>query len=307
MKRLSVLWALVLVFGIVGNINAALLWKDLNTPGDRLLTLDESTGLEWLDMSMTLGMSVNDVMDALFGNTQILPLTGVYAGFRYANLSEVTHLYQEAGMTNFSNVMSTDNWVGAHILGELLGVTDTHHSDPVWQQEAIVLEGPGLAYAPHFTVNDYGHIQAAQVSVSAIGNELTFDDTNSGIASYLVRESVPIPIANFIADNTSGVAPLTANFSDTSTGDITDWLWNFGDGETSIEENPVHTYDNTGTYTVSLTVSSPGGSDSEVKADYITVSEPDDDDGDNGGGGGRRRGLFYLNATLGYFPDITTS
>lgn len=290
MKRLPVIGALVLVFGIAGNVNADLVWKDLNTSDDRLLTLDESTGLEWLDMSMTLGKSVNDVMDSLFGNTDILPLAGVYAGFRYATLSEVTHLYQEAGMTDLDNAWSTDNWVGAHILGQLLGVTDTHHSDPVWIQEAIVIEGPGLAYAPHFVVDDTPTIQAARVTVSAIGNEKDFDVTDNGIASYLVRESaVPIPSANFIADSTSGVAPLTVNFSDESTGDITNWLWDFGDGENSTDQNPTYTYINKGIYTISLTVSGPDGSDSEIKAEYITVSESDGgggtDEGDEGNTG----------------------
>ncbi len=82
------------------------------------------------------------------------------------------------------------------------------------------------------------------------------------------------PTANFTASPTSGCAPLTVNFTDQSTGDITSWSWDFGDGTTSTEQNPTHTYNSAGTYTVSLTVTGPGGSDTETKVDYITVSEP---------------------------------
>ena len=42
--------------------------------------------------------------------------------------------------------------------------------------------------------------------------------------------SVPPPAADFTATPTSGVAPLTVGFSDQSTGSITSWTWNLGDG-----------------------------------------------------------------------------
>ena len=79
--------------------------------------------------------------------------------------------------------------------------------------------------------------------------------------------------ADFSASPTSGPAPLRVNFTDQSTGDITSWSWDFGDGATSTEQNPSHTYTDAGTYTVSLTVTGLGGSDTEVKANFITVLE----------------------------------
>jgi uncharacterized delta-60 repeat protein len=82
-------------------------------------------------------------------------------------------------------------------------------------------------------------------------------------------------VANFSADPTFGVAPLTLIFTDLSTGDIDTWSWDFdNDGtEDSTEQNPVYTYDVVGTYTVSLTVSGLGGSDVDTRIDYITVGE----------------------------------
>ncbi len=79
------------------------------------------------------------------------------------------------------------------------------------------------------------------------------------------------PVANFSGSPTSGCVPLTVNFTDLSTGDISTWSWTFGDGGTSGQQNPSHQYTSAGTYTVSLTVTGPGGSDSETKTGYITV------------------------------------
>lgn len=81
----------------------------------------------------------------------------------------------------------------------------------------------------------------------------------------------PVPTCDFIADVTSGAAPLTVNFTDLSMDSVDTWSWDFGDGGVSSEENPSYDYSTPGTYTVSLTVSGPGGSDSHTKTDYITV------------------------------------
>jgi PKD repeat protein len=80
-------------------------------------------------------------------------------------------------------------------------------------------------------------------------------------------------VADFTASPTSGQRPLTVQFTDQSLGFINSWLWDFGDGVTSTLQSPTHTYTLTGTFTVSLTVSGPGGSDTEVKTDYIAVQE----------------------------------
>ena len=85
------------------------------------------------------------------------------------------------------------------------------------------------------------------------------------------------PTADFEADHTSGYAPLTVQFTDQSTEGssfITSWLWDFGDGGGGTLQNPTHTYDTAGTYTVTLTVTTYVGSHSETKSQYITVNPP---------------------------------
>jgi len=82
------------------------------------------------------------------------------------------------------------------------------------------------------------------------------------------------PSANFTSNTTQGDMPLSVQFNDTSTGDATSWLWDFGDSETSTEQNPVHNYVNEGQYTVSLTAINDAGYDTITKNDYITVTKP---------------------------------
>jgi PKD repeat protein len=80
--------------------------------------------------------------------------------------------------------------------------------------------------------------------------------------------------ANFTAEPKIGPEPLTVQFTDRSTGNITSWLWNFDDGTTSIGKNPVHTFYDPHSYTVSLTVTGPDGSDTETKTAYIQGFTP---------------------------------
>lgn len=80
-------------------------------------------------------------------------------------------------------------------------------------------------------------------------------------------------VADFTANITSGQAPLAVAFTDTSTGGPTSWSWDFGDGSTSTEQNPVHTYTNEGLYTVTLTVENAHENDTVKKTAYIIVTE----------------------------------
>lgn len=77
------------------------------------------------------------------------------------------------------------------------------------------------------------------------------------------------PVAAFGASPAAGGCPLAVRFFDQSGGEITSWTWYFGDGYTSTAQNPSHTYRRPGRYTVTLSVSGPGGADSMVRDNYI--------------------------------------
>jgi parallel beta-helix repeat protein len=83
------------------------------------------------------------------------------------------------------------------------------------------------------------------------------------------------PKANFSAYPLYGQKALTVRFYNRSSSfyDITDWHWDFGDGETSAESNPTHTYTHSGYYSVTLEVISAGGTSETFRNNYIHVFE----------------------------------
>jgi PKD repeat protein len=118
------------------------------------------------------------------------------------------------------------------------------------------------------------YIQTATVSCNEMNGTIRSTLGSSGTFYFKRTSGFPEVVgAGFTADLTSGPISLTVNFTDQSTGDITSWSWDFGDGATSTEQNPSHTYTDAGTYTVSMAVTGPCGSDTEVKANFITVEQ----------------------------------
>lgn len=84
------------------------------------------------------------------------------------------------------------------------------------------------------------------------------------------------PIADFTVDNRRPLVGDTVTFIDTSDGrtaPVTEWFWDFGDGTTSTLEQPTHVYTSTGTFDVSLRVTTAHGEDFILKEDFIGVFE----------------------------------
>ncbi|MEQ1895457.1 MAG: PKD domain-containing protein, partial [Planctomycetota bacterium] len=94
---------------------------------------------------------------------------------------------------------------------------------------------------------------------------------NRGAIYLLQLNDGTFPVADFSADRTLGVAPLTVQFSDASGGDTTSWVWNFSDGPQSTQQSPQKTFAATGSYDISLTARGPSGADTLVRAGHITV------------------------------------
>jgi len=102
-------------------------------------------------------------------------------------------------------------------------------------------------------------------------------DSTVDIGAYEYQFLGP-PIADFTAFPLSGLTPLEVNFTDESRGTIESWLWDFGDGSTSTDQNPTHVYEYQDIFTVSLTVTGPAGGDTMTKPNYITVVSSDNPD-----------------------------
>jgi len=130
--------------------------------------------------------------------------------------------------------------------------------------------GDGEASADGNPVHTYDLPGVYTVSLEVTGPAGT--DTHTEV-DYITVTPVPDPpVAGFSGTPTSGQSPLEVTFADLSTGEVTAWSWTFGDGETSTDQNPVHTYDLPGVYTVSLEATGPGGADTHTEIDYITVT-----------------------------------
>jgi hypothetical protein len=87
--------------------------------------------------------------------------------------------------------------------------------------------------------------------------------------SVVITPNTDPPVAAFTASPTQNCDGIV-QFTDQSTDLPTGWSWDFGDGTTSTDQSPLHTYALPGVYTVTLTVSNANGSDSEVATDLIT-------------------------------------
>ncbi|MFN0214799.1 MAG: PKD domain-containing protein [Saprospiraceae bacterium] len=103
---------------------------------------------------------------------------------------------------------------------------------------------------------------------------ITLKATNtSGSHTYTRTNYITVkavPVANY----NQTVNGSTVTFTNTTIGNATSYLWNFGDGNTSTEVNPIHTYANAGTYDVVLTATNDCGSSTKLKSIIIISMSP---------------------------------
>ncbi|KKH94465.1 hypothetical protein EO95_18250, partial [Methanosarcina sp. 1.H.T.1A.1] len=123
-------------------------------------------------------------------------------------------------------------------------------------------------------------------TVSLTVNNSVGSSNTSVREDYIFVQALPIP--NFSTNVTDGTFPLSVQFTDESQYAET-VEWNFGDGSSSTDLNPVHTYSEAGLYTVSLIATGNGTSVTKTVEDCINVTIPPVPD-------------FSANVTEGTFP-----
>lgn len=140
-------------------------------------------------------------------------------------------------------------------------------SDP--SHKTIIVAEPGAALL------DGGTAAGRRIMLHLY--DTTWQQTNAmgrRVFTNAVAYCLGKPTAGFAASATSGVAPMEITFADQSAGAVTSWAWSFGDGSTSSLRHPSHVYRVSGAYTVSLTVTGPGGPSTLTRTDYVLISDP---------------------------------
>jgi PKD repeat protein len=124
-----------------------------------------------------------------------------------------------------------------------------------------------------------------------VGN--AYGDNTTTKEDYVnVTDCNIMPVASFTSNVTCGIVPFAAQFVDTSApSNATDWFWMFGDGNTSVAQNPIYQYNITGVYTINFSVTNSIGTSWSNITDYITARPL----GDTCAGGG--------NVTYGEYYD----
>jgi PKD repeat protein len=189
------------------------------------------------------------------------PCSGCGSPDGVALLNKFSTPSTSAPVANFSNTLATGT------VPFTVNFTDLSTGSPlewVWNFGAGNSLVHNTSGNPSYTYSTAGNYVASLTVANLNG----FSQKTVNIT---VLNRTQAPVANFSAVPVSGRVPLTVRFTDRSTGQITSWLWNFGNGVTSRVRNPIYVYRARGTYTVSLSVTGPGGTVRMTRNNYIVV------------------------------------
>jgi gliding motility-associated-like protein len=216
-----------------------------------------------------------------------LNFTWIFGDGTGSNLANPVHVYSATG--TYSVMLVTESSLGCRdtlIKNNLISIgamtSQFNSPDSVCIDQSFTISNTTTP-APISSHWDFGdgtistQINPAKKYTSAGVFTIKLVNTFSGCMDSTTK-TITVrsgPAADFSANQTRSCAiPFTAGFINQTTGNNT-YLWNFGDGSTSTQANPVHTYTTAGTYPVTLVaVNETGCSDTITKADYIQIKEP---------------------------------
>jgi len=147
-----------------------------------------------------------------------------------------------------------------------VGFTDTSNNTPTSWKWKFGDDATSTDQNPTHKYTEPGKYTVSLTAKNSAGSNTT------KMTDYITITSVGVPVASFTADIRSGTIPFTTQFADTSSNTPTSWLWSFGDGSSSTEKNPAHSYAAAGTYSVSLTATNEAGNNTNVASNYITAN-----------------------------------
>ena len=170
-------------------------------------------------------------------------------------------------VANFTANVTTINAGGSVNFSDLTTNSPTSWS---WSFQGAQTATSTIKNPSNIIYNSAGTYTVTLIASNSFGSD-TEIKTN-----YIQVNAVNPLIADFVADKTEILIGEVVHFTDISTGNPIFWSWEFEGGNPAMVNmrNPGVVYDFPGTYNVKLTVYRAGGNDSEIKYDYITVTEP---------------------------------
>ena len=221
-------------------------------------------GVYYRNGEMSEWISFNDELpNVIVNELEIHYETGKVRAATYGRGLWESDLYLDTTLPAFPMFIVPENLIYS---GEFVDFRDYSYGDPtsyLWTFEGGT---PETSTAESLSV---------QYNSSGVF-DVTLEVSNEYGSNIVIKEDYitvePNIICDFDADVTNGDAPMEVTFTDDSEGDILSWLWNFGDEETSTEQNPVHIYNIPGTYDITLTITDIYDEVSEMKSGFITVN-----------------------------------
>ncbi len=265
-------------------------WKPANTAnypifnGENMTSASSQFHLMFIDLDVggfvtnAIANEINDGSITVHYTFNNLPSTsfasfGAYGWFSACNWGTGIPQYSNSAQDGFNVeglpvVTPVANFTANTTSGnapETVQFTDTSSNSPTTWNWDFGDGGSSTLQNPTYTYTTPGIYNVTLTSGNSAGNNTIVESNLINVGNYLA------PVSGFTENTTSGLNPLNVQFNDQSTGTITSYYWTFGDGGSSTLQDPSYTYNTPGTYTVTETVSGPGGNNTAIQTNVITV------------------------------------
>ncbi|MFA6307929.1 MAG: PKD domain-containing protein [Patescibacteria group bacterium] len=287
---------------IVGSVDTPGSAKGVVVSGNHAYVGDETYGLQIIDVSnptspvIVAHVNTPTYVIGVFVSGNYAYITDAYNGLQIIDVSNPTSpvIVGSVDTPNYAiDVVVSDNYAYVADISSGLQIIDV--SNPTSPTIVGSVDTPNRAYEVILMNNlvlladRYSGLQIIDVSnptsptivgsvdtphdamdLGVFGDYVCVADNNAGLVVISFDCALYLK-AGFVSDVISGSVPLTVQFTDQSVGNFTSWFWDFGDGTTSTQQNPKHTYIGGGNCNVSLTVSDGNITNTKTIENFITV------------------------------------
>jgi PKD repeat protein len=206
-------------------------------------------------------VSVNGTLSFCEGGSRTLTASNGFASYLWSNGQTTQSIIVNSSGT-YSCVATTGGGCSRTSAPVLIDVYEAPSAPVITPSNPIVCFGDSIVLSSSYTTDNLWNTGATtqDIFVGAGSYSVTYTDGSGCSSNANIVVGTEDAISSIAASGYLFYLPTsTVNFSSTTTGSVTNYLWDFGDGFTSSDQNPNHTYAVNGTYVVSLTVTTTSG------------------------------------------------